>query len=67
MRPLYFSEHQGSVEKFRNLINVGRGAISYINLEDDDPHSERPACLFVSSKLTPSQVCFQLINDNIWG
>jgi len=56
MKPLYFSEHLGSVEKFRNLINVGRGAISYINLQDDDPHSERPACLFVSSKLTPSQI-----------
>ena len=33
MKPLYFSEHLGSVESFRNLINVGRGAISYINLE----------------------------------
>ena len=58
MRPLYFSEHLGSIEKFRNLINVGRGAISYINLQNDDPDSERPSFLFVSSKLTPSQVCF---------
>jgi len=56
MKPLYFSEHLGSVESFRNLINVGRGAISYINLEDDDPHSERPSCLFVSSKMTSSQI-----------
>ena len=56
MRPLNFAEHLASVEKFRNLINVGRGAINYINLEQGDPHSERPASLLVSSKLSPTQV-----------
>ena len=64
MKPLYFSEHLGSVESFRNLINVGRGAISYINLEDDDPHSERPSCLFVSSKMTSSEVCSTIFSHN---
>ena len=62
MKPLNFAEHLGSVEEFRNLINVGRGAISYINLEQDDPKSERPAFLFVISKSSPTQVyiCFYL-------
>ena len=59
MKPLKFFEQLGSVEKFRNMINVGRGAISYVNLEQDDPPSKRPACLFVSSltsSFTSSQV-----------
>ena len=38
--------------KFHNRTDI----ISYINLENDDPHSERPSCLFVSSKMTSSQI-----------
>ena len=59
MKPLKFFEQLGSIEKFRNMINMGRGAISYVNLEQDDPPSKRPACLFVSSSssyTSPSQV-----------
>ena len=59
MKPLKFFEQLGSIEKFRNMIIMGRGAISYVNLEQDDPPSKRPACLFVSSSssyTSPSQV-----------
>lgn len=59
MKPLKFSEQVGSIEKLCNMINVGRGSISYINLAENDPKSERPACLFVASKDFPqSQVNF---------
>ena len=60
MKPLKFFEQLGSVEKFRNMINVGRGAISYVNLEQDDPPSKRPACLFVSSLTSSSYTSSQV-------
>jgi hypothetical protein len=51
MKPLNFAEHIASVKEERNLLNIGRGSISFINLGGDDPRSNRPACLFVSSNL----------------
>ena len=60
MKPLRFFEQLGSVEKFRNMINMGRGAISYVNLEQSDPPSKRPAYLFVSSRSSFTKSSFQV-------
>ena len=77
MKPLYFSEHLGSVESFRNLINVGRDAISYINLEVKFIYSEKATkilrnlpltfdCMYCSQKLVEDFANFLWTSQNVW-
>ena len=50
MKPLSSIEHLNCLKGWRNKLNVGRASIVHINLEGDDPSSQRPCCLYVMSK-----------------
>lgn len=56
MKPMNFYEHLAGVEKYKNLVNLGRGAVNYVNFEREDPASERPAFLVVTSELKPKEI-----------
>jgi hypothetical protein len=50
MKPLRFIEHLNCLKNWRNKLNIGRALIVHVNLEGDDPISNRPSCLYVASR-----------------
>ena len=70
MKPLRFIEHLNCLKNWRNKLNVGRALIVHVNLEGDDPISNRPCCLYVASRsfvtaTSPSTAYSTLVrNDN---